>query len=274
MQKSPWWFATSRNGSARTCRHAFALAFTLVGASVLVSACGGDSSDGSTSNGGDGGSGSSAPSASACTEIAAPAMGYVDATITQGSYGAVLTPSIGGEQDDVLSLIVKSEDKAANFDLGGASSTSCTHCLWVHEDVDDTGVPQRWYYQKSGTLVIDDGSQPLDGLLDGKLVDVTLVEVTLDENGGAVPVSGGACLHLATAEIHSTPPDSPFPSKVPSSWTCDASAYGDGTCTCGCGTYDVDCETTDAIECIDCLATGSCSTSCDDIVRDDNAKCR
>lgn len=34
--------------------------------------------------------------------------------------------------------------------------------------------------------------------------------------------------------------------EVPSGWSCDPLAYGDGTCTCGCGVTDVDCEAADA----------------------------
>jgi hypothetical protein len=61
--------------------------------------------------------------------------------------------------------------------------------------------------------------------------------------------------------------------EIPSRWTCDATTYGDGTCSCGCGAVDIDCPDASAASCQVC-DDSSCSPfgPCD-VEPDDNAHC-
>jgi hypothetical protein len=60
--------------------------------------------------------------------------------------------------------------------------------------------------------------------------------------------------------------------EVPARWTCDASAYGDGTCDCGCGVVDVDCADASVQSCQAC-SDASCSPNICAVDPDDNAHC-
>jgi hypothetical protein len=57
-------------------------------------------------------------------------------------------------------------------------------------------------------------------------------------------------------------------------WTCPLSTYGDGNCTCGCGSIDPECASNYVGACDYCDETGSCdSTDCTTINLDDNSTC-
>src|SRR5688572_16954479 len=71
--------------------------------------------------------------------------------------------------------------------------------------------------------------------------------------GGAGSCSPGACPgRIDPADVTKCLP-------VPTTWTCDASRYGDGkSCDCGCGAADLDCPDTNVDSCTDCAAVGAC----------------
>lgn len=58
-------------------------------------------------------------------------------------------------------------------------------------------------------------------------------------------------------------------------WTCPLGTYGDGSCTCGCGSTDPECLSDYVGACDACDETGSCdgTTECSAISLDDNSAC-
>jgi hypothetical protein len=56
-------------------------------------------------------------------------------------------------------------------------------------------------------------------------------------------------------------------------WTCDPVAEGDGTCDCGCGKADPDCESASVTACAYCGDPGSCARNCAGITALDNSTC-
>lgn len=58
-------------------------------------------------------------------------------------------------------------------------------------------------------------------------------------------------------------------------WLCRAGFYGDGTCDCGCGVVDIDCDDETVESCDECARLGGCGNGpCpSNVVADDNAHC-
>jgi hypothetical protein len=136
------------------------------------------------------------------------------------------------------------------FDLGATGKVdlaaapnddyaTCKECIRFLVDGDLFGSPTKQFFQTKGT--IDLGTSTLPGIT-ATLTDVTLVEVTLDDNSNppehSTPVMGGACIHIASANLS-------FPAP-PAGWTCDPNDFGDNLgCLCeGCGVADPDCSGT------------------------------
>jgi hypothetical protein len=115
---------------------------------------------------------------------------------------------------------------------------TCTTCVLVSQDVDPMMGPAKVYFQKSGS--IDLGATTLPAIT-GTMTDVTLQEVTIDQQFNSTPVAGGACLHITTANFAFD--------KAPAGWTCDPAGYGDkNACDCNdCGVADPDCAATPAL---------------------------
>jgi hypothetical protein len=88
--------------------------------------------------------------------------------------------------------------------------------------------------------------------------------------GGAGSCSPGACPgRIDPADVTKCLP-------VPTTWTCDASRYGDGkSCDCGCGAVDLDCPDTNVGSCTDCAAVGACGNGpCPSAISaEDNTRC-
>ncbi len=59
--------------------------------------------------------------------------------------------------------------------------------------------------------------------------------------------------------------------EIPPRWTCDATAYGDGSCNCGCGVVDIDCPDASVASCEVC--EGGCSPFACEFEPEDNAHC-
>jgi uncharacterized protein len=57
------------------------------------------------------------------------------------------------------------------------------------------------------------------------------------------------------------PEDNTTCNAPPPGWQCLLGAYNDGVCHCGCGAFDIDCETVEVTGCDVCNSFGSCSTA-------------
>ena len=66
--------------------------------------------------------------------------------------------------------------------------------------------------------------------------------------------------------------------SAPDEWTCYPDQYGDGTCTCGCGAFDMyDCTDASVGSCEYCSVTGACdedSEDCSEIDEEANWLCQ
>lgn len=82
--------------------------------------------------------------------------------------------------------------------------------------------------------------------------------------------AGGSCAHGVCPSAIS--PDDNTTCEVPTRWTCEVPAYGDGHCDCGCGAVDSDCPDAKQASCEVCDST-SCSPFYCEVEEDDNAHC-
>ncbi|MBW2702643.1 MAG: hypothetical protein JRF33_17625 [Deltaproteobacteria bacterium] len=118
------------------------------------------------------------------------------------------TPDLGGVLPDWHQFEFYDGTTGA-VDLGDATNgnyISCMQCVRFFEDIDEgAGTTARQYFQESGSMVIDAGSDPENGSLDMTLTDVTLIEVTVAADFTSTPVPGGQCLHITSAVLSSTP---------------------------------------------------------------------
>ncbi len=115
-------------------------------------------------------------------------------------------PGTGGSQEDEIWIEWYPPSgqsmEAGTFDLSAAPDnnySTCTHCIRGAEDVVGTNATKT-YFPESGTLILNDIHNPLDGQSKGSLVNVKLVEVTLDPNTSvSTPVTNGSCLYINSA---------------------------------------------------------------------------
>ncbi len=110
---------------------------------------------------------------------------------------------IGGPNDDMLQLEFYSNDPGV-FDLASpinSSYATCNQCVRVFQDVDsDDGSSVKQFFQQSGSVLLN--APPLDPAgVSGSLTNVTLVEVTVDQDFVSTPVPGGDCLTIGTAQL-------------------------------------------------------------------------
>ena len=177
-------------------------------------------------------------------------------------YSSIASPNLGDPSSyDKLFLEFYGSSVAASldgelkgtFDLsagGDSNYATCSRCLFLIEDFSGT---KTFFFQQSGTMILDATSDQLNGTVHGSVNDVTLVEVAIDSMGFTTPVPGGACRHLATAAL------TVVPAVAPAAWACDPTSYGDGSCDCGCGVIDIDCDDATGAACETCDGVGSCS---------------
>lgn len=229
--------------------------------------------------GGSGGSAGAAgePGCSSTTEIMITGAPSLDPELDYGyySYEYNLDPQIGTAAADYLWLDFYfggeyDGESTGTFELGSGAEenyASCSRCVWLGEDVGDSGDAKRYYFAKSGTLAIAADSDQGNGYPDLQLSDVLLTEVTLDSDTHvSTEVSGGRCLHLTSASL--------VMHRAPAGWTCADFAYGlDDGCDCGCGIPDPDCASNSVGVCEFCDDDGSCGYDCTDIALDDNSQC-
>jgi len=138
------------------------------------------------------------------------------------------------------------------FNLGAAGDNNyatCSRCLRLVQD------GTKLFFQQSGTLVVAATSDQINGTVNATITNTTLVEVTIDANYVSTPVPGGACLHITSATAAAAVPTGP-----PAGWNCDPGYYADGSCDCGCGKLDYDCDSGAVGVCDYCNDPGSCNT--------------
>jgi hypothetical protein len=91
------------------------------------------------------------------------------------------------------------------------------------------------------------------GLLDSFCQDIELRYVC-----GNFPVEGCSAGHRAHIDPNHNPS---CIINVPTDWTCDRTYYFDGLCDCGCGAFDLDCQSNSVTSCDKCDDVGSCSSA-------------
>jgi hypothetical protein len=182
-----------------------------------------------------------------------------------------LTSPVGGDASDILTTSFFTGGGydghlTGSFSLGTgdeANYQTCQRCVLFRRDADTAN--ERLFFASSGQLTIAEGSEQAVGNGSFSLADVTLMEVTIDDELVSTPVPGGLCAHLATGHVSFTESD----------WSCDPAWFGAGDgCDCGCAGSDPDCETSDLDTCEYCHCSGDgplCSpTSVDP---DDTTQC-
>ena len=114
----------------------------------------------------------------------------------------ITAPALGGEAGDFLRLEFYTPTIGA-FDLGlgnNANYSTCIQCILAY--VDNGSGP--FFFQTAGTVSVND--DPTDSVLDAELVDVTLMEVTIDpETYVSTLVPGGDCLHIQSVSLVTDP---------------------------------------------------------------------
>jgi hypothetical protein len=158
--------------------------------------------------------------------------------------------------------------QVGTFDLGTADESqysSCARCLLVYQDY--SSIEGKLFFQESGTLVVNPGSDQMNGAPDVELQDVTLVEVVIGDDFVSTPVVDGACVHIQQATLSWE-----VGSEV--LWSCHPSWQGDAYCDCGCLLPDEDCTspTSDVCPTMSCQCPGEmCNAEsnwlCDPVVR-------
>jgi hypothetical protein len=136
-----------------------------------------------------------------CVEIEAgtPWIFRADPEVDIAGYFSTASPNLGSTALDRIGLGFFYNDEPGTFALGTGIDRSfftCERCVTVNVP---NGTPLgRQFWAVRGTLVIDETSSPLEGRLDATLTDVTWLEMNYNFTEF---VTGGECLHLASATI-------------------------------------------------------------------------
>lgn len=137
--------------------------------------------------------------AGGCIELTLGRMGTNGAAVGAARF----SPQLGDARWDALWLSF--QGSTGKFDLSASIEheiSTCTHCVYVQEDVSATSGPTRRYMVRSGTLTLTEVDAP--GSFVGALDDVRLEEA--DWSVGATQwAAGGACLHVTHAEFDTHP---------------------------------------------------------------------
>jgi hypothetical protein len=209
-------------------------------------------SEGGSGNQGGGGS-------SGCTEITAVNMFANSGPLF---WFGEPSPALGGADPDYVDLEIADTTMVGSSTFAlPASVLDCgdtANCLRVAEDEGEK-TTAAYYAATSGTLELTAFTSPY--YITGTISDVTLVEITIDDQLNIVETPMGACVHIAAFS---------FDIQIPTpGWTCPPGYYdetsqgGTADCDCDCGAYDVDCdeETNPLLGCEDgqtCGMTGEC----------------
>jgi hypothetical protein len=166
---------------------------------------------GAAGNGaGEGGNGGQA-GPSSCFTATVAGFGDITPSADRGvyaNYAASIHSNAFAGEDALLELRVFQPD-TGSFALGqgdNANWSTCQQCVIALVD----SAPNRAFFADAGTLVIDDASDPLHGLIDATLTNAHFVEVTIEETSPytSTPVDGGSCLEAITTHVEVSPGDS------------------------------------------------------------------
>lgn len=196
---------------------------------------------GSAGEAGGGGTGGTIPDD--CTEITVTyETASNDLVIENSAFEFSVTPDIAGAGPDILAvefywysgLDGKATGTFQIEDSEDAQFATCARCVRIQDQL------KREYLAISGTVAVDEASQQGAGWPIAILTDLTLIEVTINEDTYlSTPVPNGKCFHVASIVLD----------KPPQGWDCDGDPTGgndlayylDGECDCGCGVLDADC---------------------------------
>ncbi|MBA3456681.1 MAG: hypothetical protein H0T42_26565 [Deltaproteobacteria bacterium] len=132
-----------------------------------------------------------------------------------------------------------------------ANYETCAACIRVRALNAAGDAVEKTFFQDGGTITLTEDPITNKRMI-GTATDVTLVEVTIDEDTFvSTPVAGGVCLSLGTITLNAD--------AIPAAWTCPDAAFDDGTtCNCACGARDPDCDMA-AAPVAGCTGTQVCS---------------
>lgn len=181
----------------------------------------------------------------------------------ENMYDAAFTPELGdSDKQDLFQIQFWGEQTGGAFDLGSgnnASSKTVEQSVRVLEDLPESvGAAAKMYFQKSGSLTIENFIKSDDGKMTGeskgKISNLVLVESVYDDTEEKlVPVENGKCLYSSQISWDTL---SCVPKCIPENRVC-----GDDGCGNSCGTCSEN-ET--------CTADGQCaSLSCREITIDE-----
>jgi subtilisin-like proprotein convertase family protein len=194
---------------------------------------GGDPGTGGSGGGTGGDAATTAATTTAATTVAASSSsgGDLCTAITPDEFAAIvglattyrdatLTPNVGLADTDYFQLEVYNDDTGTIDLTAGAQANyaTCNQCIRVIADINED--EPTFFFQSEGTLAIDPASEPLDGLIDATVTDLTLVEVTIANDFTSTPVPNGECLFVASLDIVVE-----APACEPDEFTCN-----NGTC--------------------------------------------
>jgi len=119
---------------------------------------------------------------------------------------------------------------AGTFDLSQGNQTNymtCAVCVRAFS-VDAQGNPIKEFFQTGGSVTLTEDPLTNEHLV-ASFSNIQLQEVTIDQQTFAsTPVAGGLCTSYGSFNVDHD--------KVPNAWTCQHTAYQDGTtCDCMCG---------------------------------------
>jgi len=201
-----------------------------------------------------------------CLSLADVALDVTDVPIDEGPTDWTCDPEFYGDEScDCGCGIPDIDCPDATVDdceyCGACDSTSFGSCVGVVDPTDVTLCLPRPEPPEGWTCAPewfgDDGCDCGCGAQDvdcASTTDVAACEYCLDCEGN------GSCLWRVDASDTTTCKLNPV--VLPDGWRCDAEAFGDGSCDCGCGAQDLDCPSTDDVEacevCDTCGGFGSC----------------
>ncbi|HOW50962.1 MAG TPA: hypothetical protein PLV42_02835 [bacterium] len=126
-------------------------------------------------------------------------------------YEGTLTENLGGEFPDLFYLGFEGTQTADTYDLAGVNYADCVQCVLVVQDkTTDPAATPKFFFQESGTLVIEDMVTLENGFMGaeskGHMSGVRLVEVTIDNaTYVSTPVPDGGCLTITEAAWDTMP---------------------------------------------------------------------
>jgi len=195
-----------------------------------------------------------------CTELTVDDLARIASTVDPGFFFQK-TLDIAGPEEDVfrLEFYGNTASITGTIDLSAAPNTTyetCEVCVLLGQDI-MMDMSLTYFFPTAGTLELGATSPPF---MSGTLSDVTLIEVTIDQDTFVTtPVPDGACYHITSVPFMFAAP--------PGTWACDPLYFGTNgadDCDCGCAVTDPDCADMTAAACDYCNDEGSCAEAAAD----------